>query len=221
MPGLIGIVRLDGDRPLDPGDGEGLLDEMADRLQHMGTEKLETWADWGRGFVIGRVGPPHLPNQPWPSAKRGDARLFVDGVLHTDQPSPAELWHESPGGEPLPETELARRLEGLWCAVSYRPGPGRSRQVSIMVDRRASRPLAYTVVDGTLYFAPEIKALLAAPGLERRIDPAALGLFFASGFVLSTSSFFVGVERLEGGTLLDAEALPKVVRYADYKFTVE
>ncbi|MEO1369895.1 MAG: hypothetical protein AAFX50_22155, partial [Acidobacteriota bacterium] len=120
MPGLIGIVRLDGDRPLDAGESEGLLDEMADRLQHMGNEKLETWADWGRGFAVSRVGPPHLPNQPWPAASRGDARLFADGVLHGDQPSPAELWHESPGGEPRPDAELARRLEGFWCAVSYR-----------------------------------------------------------------------------------------------------
>ncbi|MEM1178967.1 MAG: hypothetical protein AAGM22_11530 [Acidobacteriota bacterium] len=221
MPGLIGIVRLDGDRPLEVSEGEGLLDEMADRLQHMGNEKLETWADWGRGFAVGRVSPPHLPNQPWPGAQRHGARLFVDGVLHPDLPTPAELWHESPGEEPLPDPELSRRLEGFWCAVSYRPGPGRARDVSIMVDRRASRPLAYTVVDGTLYFAPEVKALLAVPGLERRLDPSALGLFFASGFVLSTASFFVGIERLEGGTLLEVEGLPKVVRYADYRFTVE
>ena len=219
MPGLIGIVRLDGDRPLEAAEGERLLDAMAERLQHMGNEKLETFSDWAGGFAIGRVSPRHLPNQPWPAAQRGGARLFVDGVLHTDQPTSSEIWHESPAAEPLPDAELARRLEGFWCAVSYRPGPGGS--VSLMVDRRASRPLFYTVVDGTLYFAPELKALLAVQGLERRLDPAALGLFFASGFLLSTSSFFVGIERLEGGTLLEAQALPRVVRYADYRFTVE
>lgn len=219
MPGLIGIVRLDGDRPLDPAEGERLLDVMAERLQHIGNEKLETFADWAGGFAVGRVSPRHLPNQPWPAAGRGGARLFADGVLHGDLPTPAEIWHESPSAEPLPDAELARRMEGFWCAVSYRPGPARS--VSLMVDRRASRPIFYTVVDGTLYFAPELKALLAVPGLERRLDPAALGLFFASGFLLSTSSFFVGIERLEGGTLLEAQALPRVVRYAAYRFTVD
>ncbi|MEM6796895.1 MAG: asparagine synthase-related protein [Acidobacteriota bacterium] len=224
MPGLIGMVQLDRSRPLEAGSAARLLDEMADRLQHVGSEKFEIYADWRGGFAVARVGLEALFEHPWPAARRGADRLFLDGPVHRGDGSPgaSQLWSDSPS-RPPEDAEIARRLEGFWCAVSYRRGGA----VSLMVDRRASRPLAYTVQDGVLYFAPEVKALLAVPGLDRRMDPAAMGLFFASGFMLSTQTFFSGIHRLEGGTLLEiprvagSAAAPTLRRYASYRFTVE
>jgi asparagine synthase (glutamine-hydrolysing) len=45
-------------------------------------------------------------------------------------------------------------------------------------DRMGVRPLYYTVADGTLYFASEVKALLEAPGVSAELDPIALDQIF-------------------------------------------
>lgn len=233
MPGLFGMARLRPGAPLDPVASRRLLDEMADRLQHdvlggPGREIVETWADWEGGFLVARIGLADLPRPPWPEAPIRGRFFFGDGLFHDDVPTPEDVLREADPSD----AELARRLEGFWAAVTYRPGSGGiggegkgERSVALLVDRRAQRPLAWTVRDGTLYFAPEPKALLAVPGIGRRIDPGAFGMFFASGFLLADRTFFDDVRRLEGGTLLVADqaagGAPRVERYADYRFTIE
>ncbi|MEM8932140.1 MAG: asparagine synthase-related protein [Acidobacteriota bacterium] len=226
MPGLFGMVRLTPD-PLDPIASRRLLDEMADRLQHdvlggPGLERLETWADWESGFAIARIGLDDLPRPAWPEASIRGRWFFGDGLFHDDAPAPEDLLREADPSD----AELARRLEGFWAAVTYRPG-GRDepRRVALMVDRRSQRQMVWAVRDGILYFAPEVKALLAVDGVGRRLDPGALGMFFASGFLLADHTFFDDVRRLEGGTLLaagsDTGNAPRIERYADYRFTVD
>ena len=226
MPGLFGMARLAAGAPLDPVASRRLLDEMADRLQHdvlggPGLERLETWADWDGGFAVARIGLDDLPRPEWPEAAIRGRWFFGDGLFHADAPAAEDLLREA---EPS-DAELARRLEGFWAAVTYRPGQGSERRVTLMVDRRSQRPMHWAVRDGVLYFAPELKALLAVDGLGRRLDPGALGMFFASGFLLADRTFFDDVRRLEGGTLLavggaDGGA-PRIERYAEYRFTVD
>lgn len=213
MPGLFGIVQLDR-RPLAEGPARALLAEMASRLGHAGGETVDLHEDFGHGFAVARIGTPRLcrlawPKVPIPEGRRPDGRsLFLDGVLHRDSPVPG-------GGES--ELELCRRLEGFWSAV-FDDGA----RVVLAVDRRGSRPLMWTVIGGCLYFAPEVKALLAVPGFDRKIDPGALGLFFASGFLLADMTFFPGTSRLEGGTALVAgNGGVKLEAYAHYRFTPE
>ncbi len=228
MPGLFGMLTLEPGAPLNRESHSALLDEMADRLQHVGLEKMQLWADWQSGVAVARIGPAELLHPSWPAEEgpseprssdsdRGTPLFFLDGVLHPDSPTPQDLIREADPSD----AEIARRLEGFWSGVCYRPG-ARERRLSVLVDRRSQRQLFWIVQDGILYFAPEVKALLAVPGIDRSPDPAALGVFFASGFLLADQTFFPAVRRLEGGTLLTvADHEPRVERYADYRFTVE
>lgn len=208
MPGLYGIVQLDR-RPLDPAATRALLAEMASRLGHQGGEKVEVFEDLFHGVAIARSGPPSLARPAWPQDRMPDGRIrFVDGVLHADSPLP-EIG--------LPELDACRQLEGFWSAA-FDDG----RRTVLAVDRRGSRPLVWTLIGGTLFFAPEVKALLAAPGFDRKFDRGALGLFFASGFLLADMTFFQGTARLEGGYALIAEGGGvRIEKYADYRFSIE
>lgn len=224
MPGLFGVACLDPMQPLERQLMSSLLDEMADRLQHMGREKMQLWADWRGGVAVARIGLEELCTAPWPESPDAGMRpegrqIFVDGVLHGDSPSPEQLYREA---EPS-DAEVARRLEGFWSAVLFRPASKTTgRRLSIVVDRRAQRQLFWTVKDGLLFFAPEVKALLAVPGIDRAPDPGSLGIFFASGFLPMSQTFFRDVHRLEGGTLLALEGEePRVETYAEYQFTVD
>ena len=211
MPGLFGVVQLER-QPLDPAATRALLAEMADRLGHLGGEKVDRFEDFLQGVAVARIGLPSLGVLPWSQQRLADGRiLLLDGVLHRDSPQGEALAAERS------ELELCRRFEGFWSAF-FDDG----RRTVLAVDRRSSRPLVWTVIGGALYFAPEVKALLAVPGFDRKIDPGAFGLFFASGFLLADMTFFPSAARLEGGCALVAEkGGARLEPYAEYRFTVD
>lgn len=197
MPGLFGLARL-SPGPLDSQAAAALLDAMARRLGHVGGETVETWSDADHGFAIGRIGQPHLLPLPWPAAATGAGRCFFDGMLHDEEAARRRL-----AADPPLEADVLDALRGFFAAVGHAPPP-QGRTV-LATDRHASRPLFYAVVGDTLYFAPEVKALLAVESLPRRPDHAALGLFLGSGYAPGPRTLFADVHRLPAGTRLVIE----------------
>jgi asparagine synthetase B (glutamine-hydrolysing) len=199
MPGLFGFFELAPGSQADPEGASELLAEMADRMGHLGNEVVETWTDLARGVSIARIRVPAERSVAWPDAGHpgeGGRRVFVEGVLDGGC-SLREL--ERHGGAGLGQ------IEGSFSAVVWEPGRLR---LTLAVDPRASRSLVYTRVRGALYFAPEVKALLAVPGICKDLDPAALGIFLGAGYLLSTQTLFTSVRRLAGGQRLIAESSP-------------
>ncbi|MEM8962445.1 MAG: asparagine synthase-related protein [Acidobacteriota bacterium] len=198
MPGLFGIVTRTP-RPLDRERATSTLDAMANRLAHVGGETVERRLDLARGVAVARIGMPGLQPVPWPHAQE-PAPLLVDGVLlpHGAQPETVVRQLDD-RSDPLDLGPLDS-LKGFYASMWI--GPGEKRPVVLAADRRASRPLVWALTDDLLVFAPEVKALLALPGIDRSFDPAAVGIFMASGFVLAHQTLFRGVQRIEGGTAL-------------------
>jgi asparagine synthetase B (glutamine-hydrolysing) len=199
MPGLFGWIDLGQDNSGAAPDGAALLAEMADRLGHAGREQLDTWADPEGRFAVGRVTPRDLPRPPWPSGGDPlDERAFVEGVIHGDAARLDDRLHDLArhGAPALPG------LRGSFTLALFRP---RTRHLLLAVDRRASRPLAHTRIRSRLYFAPEVKALLAAPGVDKGLDEASLGLFLGAGYLLAHQTLFSSIRRLAGGEALLAE----------------
>lgn len=201
MPGLFGFFALAPGSTLDPSFASRLLAEMADRLGHLGDEVVETWADPAQGVAIARIrlraGTPLRWGGDDASAELR-RRVFVDGVIHGDPMARARDLAER--GSPA-----LGLLEGSYSVGLWEPW---RKRLTLAVDQRASRPLVYARVGGALYFAPEVKALLAVPGIGKDLDPAALGIFLGAGHVLSTQTLFSSVRRLAGGRRLVAEPGP-------------
>jgi asparagine synthase (glutamine-hydrolysing) len=63
-------------------------------------------------------------------------------------------------------------------------------------DRMGKKPLYYWQHDGALYFASELKALLAIPGFERRLNLEALHHFLSYKHVPHPLTIFDGVRML-------------------------
>ncbi|MFY9875616.1 MAG: asparagine synthase (glutamine-hydrolyzing) [Rhodomicrobium sp.] len=72
-------------------------------------------------------------------------------------------------------------------------------------DRMGVRPLYYTVADGTLYFASEVKALLEAPGVNAELDPIALDQIFTLWSPIAPRTPFRDIYELEPGDLMIAD----------------
>ena len=64
------------------------------------------------------------------------------------------------------------------------------------------KPFFYTVKDGQLLFASEIKALLQYPGMERRLNREALEQYLSFQYAVTEETFFQGIYRLPAGHLL-------------------
>lgn len=66
-------------------------------------------------------------------------------------------------------------------------------------DRIGIKPLYYTVVDGQLVFASEIKSILACPKIEKKLNRQALYHYLGHEFVPGPMTMFEGIQKLPAG----------------------
>jgi asparagine synthase (glutamine-hydrolysing) len=72
----------------------------------------------------------------------------------------------------------AKRLIGMFA---YAVWDRRERRLHLVRDRLGIKPLYWTLKDGALLFASELKALLAYPGFAPRMDREAATLYMRFG----------------------------------------
>jgi asparagine synthase (glutamine-hydrolysing) len=96
------------------------------------------------------------------------------------------------------------------------------RQLMIARDRVGIRPLFYTVVDGSLIFGSEIKAMLQDPRLQAEIDPIGLDQFFTFWSTLSPRTNFKNISELPPAHYLIAkDGNITIKRYWDLNFPAQ
>jgi len=76
--------------------------------------------------------------------------------------------------------ECLARLNGMFAFAIYDEA---RQRLFLARDRAGEKPLFYAVRNGALVFASELKALMETPAFPRRIDPEALDLYLAIGYV--------------------------------------
>lgn len=91
------------------------------------------------------------------------------------------------------DTDCLTQLNGMFAFALY---DARKERIFLARDRAGEKPLFYRLEGDTLYFASELKALLAHPSLPRRIDPEALDCYLAMGFVPGDRCILQGYRKL-------------------------
>ncbi len=94
---------------------------------------------------------------------------------------------------------FVRRLAGMFAFSLWDPVNDR---LLIVRDRFGKKPVFLYRRDGLIAFSSEIKAILALPGVERKLDREALGLYFAFRYVPGPRTFFQGIVKLGAGQML-------------------
>lgn len=96
--------------------------------------------------------------------------------------------------------DAIERLNGMFAYALW----DRKRRRALLVrDRMGIKPLYFARLGATLYFASEVRALLATDRVGRRLDPAALNSYLWNGFVVGPATMVQGVELLPAGTVLE------------------
>lgn len=85
------------------------------------------------------------------------------------------------------------RLRGMFAFAIW---DAREETMFLARDRLGKKPLLYAEQGGALYFASELKALLAVPGLGGEVDPAAVNLYLTFQYVPTPHTIFRGIRKL-------------------------
>jgi asparagine synthase (glutamine-hydrolysing) len=203
MCGIIGIARKD------PVRDRSWLVVGRDAMSHRGPDDTgEWWSPDGRvGFGHRRLSIIDLsPAGHQPMEDAGGAIFIVlNGEIYNFRDLRRELvekghcFRSASDTEVILEayrewgTECLGHLNGMFAFGLY---DSRTRQLLLARDRAGEKPLFYSVGDGVLRFASELKGLMADPAFVRQIEPEALDCYLAMGFVPSPLCIMRGVNKL-------------------------
>jgi asparagine synthase (glutamine-hydrolysing) len=99
--------------------------------------------------------------------------------------------------------DFVKHLTGMFAFAIW---DVRKRRLVLARDRLGIKPLYYTLDNGRLRFASEIKALLADPTLERSVNPQGLFDLIGYEFTPAPDTLFRGIHKLPPGSLMVFEA---------------
>jgi asparagine synthase (glutamine-hydrolysing) len=205
MPGICGVIsRL-------PSDTRSLVNAMVSRQRHYPWQHTHTWVSSDGHAALGSV---TLDSRPGGLAERNAMALAFDGELYAARDARAHLVRHGVdlAGDSVIEllmhglssegTRFLASLNGCFAAALW----DRERQrVTLVSDRFGMRPLYWAQTEGGLVFASEIKALLAVPGLSRRMSSEGLGQFFAFGQYLGDRTSFEAISVLPAASVLELD----------------
>jgi asparagine synthase (glutamine-hydrolysing) len=141
--------------------------------------------------------------QPMHNRDTGDVLVF-NGEIYNFAALRAELRATGARFVSNSDTEVILRAYEAWGLGAVRRFRGifafalwdaRRRVLHLARDPMGVKPLYWAVRGRTVYFASELRALLAA-GIERRLDPTAVASFLWHGFVVGPQTIIAGVRML-------------------------
>ena len=225
MCGIAGIFAHDG-RPIGPA----VIRAMCAVLTHRGPDEEGLYIGPGVGLGMRRLSiiDPASGHQPL-SNEDGTVWAVCNGEIYnfkelrrdlvgrghvfttgSDAETIVHLYEEHGEG-------CVERLRGMFALAVW---DDRRRRLLLARDRLGIKPLYYAESDGRLVFASELKAVLQAPRIERRLGWRAVDHLFTFLSTPARDSIVEGVRKLEPGHLLvAAEGRPvRIERYWELRF---
>jgi asparagine synthase (glutamine-hydrolysing) len=207
-----------------------VLERMRDVISHRGPDDAGI-------FIDGRVGLGHrrlsivdvaAGHQPMTN-EDGSLRITYNGEIYNHADFRASLEERGHVYRTHCDTETIlhlyeedgpRSVEHLRGMFAYAIWDSKRNELFIARDRLGVKPLYYVHTDdGSLYFASEIKALLAARAIMPEINYRALPDYLANHGTSADETLFRGIKRLlPGHTLLWRDGELKIEKYWDVHY---
>lgn len=203
MCGIAGVLNLTSRAPIDP---EGL--RLAnDSLHHRGPDDEGMLVEPDFGMAARRLSIIDLPGGHQPMANEGGTlHIAYNGETYNYRELRTELESRGHRFRTRSDTEvvlhgyeqwgregLLQRLRGMYAFGIW----NRSEQTLFLArDRMGMKPLYLAEYEGRLYFASEIRAILAQARMPRRANLTALPMYMRVGFVTAPHTMFEGIRKL-------------------------
>lgn len=211
MCGIYGVLGLNGSAP----DTAGLLHRMGIAIHHRGPDDEGSFAEGPmllgmRRLSIIDVAGGHQPI----TGEDGNVVVVCNGEIYNFQALRTELEGRGHRFTTRSDTEvivhgyeewgdaILGRLEGMFGLAVW---DRRRQRLLIARDPLGIKSLYYYRDSARFAFASEAKALLRVPGIEARIDTAALAQYLSVGYVAAPNALFAGMRKLPPGHRLVVE----------------
>lgn len=89
--------------------------------------------------------------------------------------------------------ECVHRLRGMFAIAIWDATRG---ELFLVRDRVGKKPLYYARARGGIYFASEVQALAAVPGVSREVDDGAVDLYLTFGYIPSPWSIYRAIRKV-------------------------
>jgi len=201
--GICGIVGL---------DDKLLLSRMCDVVHHRGPDGSGFFSDEGVGIGAKRLSIIDLKSGHQPLHNEDESIWIVfNGEIYNYRELTERLKKKGHKFSTISDTEVIVHLyedEGESCVDSlngmfaFAIWDGRSKRLLLARDRFGIKPLYYTIFDGCLLFASEIKAILQCREIRREMDLDALHEYLLLGYVHHPLTMLKGIVKLRPGHTL-------------------
>ena len=206
MCGIAGVATR-GSTP-----SRALLGLMCDVMRHRGPDGEGVYLEPGIGLGMRRLAVLDLVTGDQPVANEaGTVHAVFNGEIYNYRELRDELaakGHRFRGtgdSEVIPRLyeehgiEFLSRLNGMFAIALW---DSNLQRLLLARDRMGIKPLYYSVHGGNLWFASEVKCILAAGGSARAIDPLGVDQFLTFEYTASPATLFEDVRKLPPGTWL-------------------
>ena len=204
MCGICGLAHSDSTQPVDLA----IAHRMRDAIAHRGPDGEGMHVEAGVALAHRRLSIIDLEGGAQPlSNEDGTVWVTYNGEIYNFQGLKDSLVKRGHVFRTHCDTEVlvhayeewgdgfVARLNGMFAFALHDVKRGR---VLLARDHLGIKPLFYCVRDGTLYFASEIKAILAA-GVRARVRPESLQEYLVFRYVAGSNTFFDDIRRLAPG----------------------
>ena len=227
MCGICGVAYSEGfGKTIDPG----MILRMRDSMSHRGPDEAGLFVDGTVGLGHRRLSIVDLANGQQPMSSADETCIITyNGEIYNHADHRSELQGKGYRYRTNCDTETilylyqeygsecVQKLRGMFAFAIW----DRSRkELFIARDRLGVKPLYYVHdADGNLFFASEIKALLAASAVTPELNYEVLGDYLANHAPTGEQTLFVNVKRLlPGHTLTWKDGSVEIKQYWDLNF---
>jgi asparagine synthase (glutamine-hydrolysing) len=206
MCGILGIARLAS--ASSPVIGEDAARRALGLLAHRGPDDEGIWWSPGRNVMLGHrrlsiIDLSAAGHQPMGN-EDGTVQIVYNGEVYNFAELREELEARGHRFRSRTDTEvivhgyeeygpaIVEKLRGMFVFAVH---DLRRERILLARDRLGIKPLYYTWTGGALAFASEIGPLLELPGVERKLNAAALREYLAFGKVYAPNTMFEGIEK--------------------------
>jgi len=208
MCGICGLVRVQGETPVDPG----VLAAMTKSMTHRGPDEDGMYLGRLVGLGSRRLSIIDVDGGRQPIANEDDSlQIVFNGEIYNYRELRTFLEKKDHRFKTRSDTEVVLHLfeefgigalEHLNGIFAFALWDERRRELFLARDRMGVKPLYYALAGDTLTFGSELKVILANPAVERRLDLQALNEYMSYEYVPTPRTILHNVRRLPPGHFL-------------------
>ncbi len=209
---------------------EGELRAMAGAIAHRGPDDEGFFVKGPMGLAHRRLSIIDLTTGRQPISNEDDSVWIVfNGEIYNFPPLKKELEAKGHRFKTATDTEViihlyeemgercVERLNGMFAFAIW---DEKKQQLFLARDRIGQKPLFYMENNGDFLFGSEVKSILAADDVPRKINYLAMHHYLSLRFIPEPHTMFDGIRKLAAGhTLLYRNGRITVNRYWDLDFT--